>query len=127
VWDRQRPPFRIRGEPARSELRRHRRKYAEGDVGEDKSFVFRGPEGRLNLQAQNLFLFNQIGTGVDDDTWLYHLRRGDYSRWFREAIKDEELAADAERIERMERISATESRRRIAEAIETRYTLPASA
>src|SRR5439155_22297171 len=31
--------------PGRGDRRRHRRKYAEGDVGPEKSFVFRGPEG----------------------------------------------------------------------------------
>jgi HAD superfamily hydrolase (TIGR01484 family) len=127
VWDRKQPPFRITGGAARSELRRHRRKYAEGDVGEEKSFYFRGPDGKLNLRAQNLFLFNQIAAGLDDETWLYHLRQGDYSRWFREAIKDDDLGEEAERIERDEGNSAEESRRRIAELIEERYTLPASA
>jgi HAD superfamily hydrolase (TIGR01484 family) len=127
VWDRRQPPFRITGAPARSELRRHRRKYAEGDVGEEKSFYFRGPDGKLNLRAQNLFLFNQIAAGLDDETWLYHLRRRDYSRWFREAIKDDGLAEETARIERDEGISAEESCRRIAELIEERYTLPASA
>jgi hypothetical protein len=28
----------------------------------------------------------QIAAGVDDDTWLSHLRRGDYSRWFSRRI-----------------------------------------
>ncbi|HET6468303.1 MAG TPA: HAD-IIB family hydrolase, partial [Geminicoccaceae bacterium] len=76
----------------RGERRRHVRKYAEGELGEDASFYFRGPENRLNLRAHNLHLFVQIGAGVDDDTWLHHLRAGDYSRWCRESIKDEELA-----------------------------------
>src|SRR5439155_9513071 len=40
------PPFRLRLEPARADRRRHRRKYAEGDLGPD-SFYFRGPEGKL--------------------------------------------------------------------------------
>jgi hypothetical protein len=53
----------------------------------DKSFYFRGPAGNLNLRAQNLVLFNQMAEGVDDETWLYHLRRGDHSRWFREASR----------------------------------------
>jgi HAD superfamily hydrolase (TIGR01484 family) len=126
VWDRERPPFKIEGAPSRREHRRHRRKYAEGDLG-DHSFYFRGPDGRLNLRAQNLVLFSQIAEGVDDETWLHHLREGHYSRWFREAIKDEELAAAAERLEKAKDVSADESRRLILDAINERYTLPASA
>ena len=37
----------------------------------------------------------QIADGVDDDTWLYHLRAGDYSLWFHEGIKDDALAEQA--------------------------------
>jgi len=29
--------------------------------------------------------------GIDDDTWLYHRRRGDYSAWLARTIKDPEL------------------------------------
>jgi len=50
-------PFRLRSAPGRTERRRHQRKYAEGDLGADKSFYFRGPAGALNLRAQNLTLF----------------------------------------------------------------------
>jgi hypothetical protein len=38
----------------RQERQRQIRKYAEGELGEDNSFYFRGPEGALNLRAQNL-------------------------------------------------------------------------
>ena len=102
---------------------RHRRKYAEGNVGE-KSFYFRGPEGRLNLRAQNLIIFMQIAQGIDDETWLFHLRKGDYSHWFREDIKDPDLAREAEEVERDMQLSAQESRERIRAAIDKRYTLP---
>ena len=71
---------------------RHIRKYAEGALGEDKSFYFRGPSNALNLRAQNLTIFMQMADGVDDETWLHHLQAHDYSRWVREAIKDDELA-----------------------------------
>src|SRR6185295_14791664 len=56
VWLRHEPtdPFRVRIAPRRSDHRRHRRKYAEGDLGPDKSFYFQGPDGKLNLRAQNL-------------------------------------------------------------------------
>ena len=109
-----------------AERRRHRRKYAEGELGEDKSFYFRGPEGRLNLRAQNLELFSQLADGVDDETWQYHLRQHDVSRWFREAIKDTALAHEASEIEaHVDDLTPRESRQRIREAIQRRYTSPA--
>jgi hypothetical protein len=66
----------------------------------------------------------QMADGVDDDTWNYHLRRGDYSRWFRKEIKDEELAAQTERVESSDGMPADESRALIRKAIEEKYTLP---
>jgi len=133
VWSRARDagassgaaPFRLRIAPPIGERRRHSRKYAAGDLGEDKSFYFRGPDGKLNLRAQNLLLFIQLAEGVDDDTWRYHLRQGDYARWFREAIKDDELAAAATRVAEQPSISVAESRAAIKAAIEERYTAPA--
>lgn len=71
-------------------------------------------------------LFNQLAAGVDDATWLHHLRQGDYSRWFRVGIHDDALAAQAEAIEKAP-LSATASRQRMRELIEQHYTLPASA
>ncbi|MEO5656357.1 MAG: HAD-IIB family hydrolase, partial [Nitrospiria bacterium] len=88
-------PVRVRIEPSQTTRRRHLRKYAEGELGPDRSFYFEGPEGKLRLRAQNLVWFVQLAQGVDDETWMHHLRRGDYSRWFREAIKDEALADEA--------------------------------
>jgi HAD superfamily hydrolase (TIGR01484 family) len=126
VWSKERaePPFRLRIAPSRGERRRHVRKYAEGNLGEDKSFYFRGPAGKLNLRAQNLVLFNQIAEGVDDETWLYHLRQADYSRWFRDSIKDDALADEVARIEEQQAAAAA-SRAAVKAAIEERYTAPA--
>ena len=106
--------------PGRAQHRRHRRKYAPGDLADD-AFVFSGPEGKLKLRAQNLSVFLQMAEGVDDETWMHHLRQRDYSRWFRTVIKDEALAEDAEEIERG---GGLESRARIREAIEKRHTAP---
>jgi hydroxymethylpyrimidine pyrophosphatase-like HAD family hydrolase len=118
-------PFKIKVNPSRGQRRRHKRKYAEGDLGADRSFYFHGPDKKLNLKAQNLILFMQLADGVDDDTWTYHLREGDYSRWFREIVKDETLASEAVRIEGLTDISPAESRRLIKAAINERYTAPA--
>jgi hydroxymethylpyrimidine pyrophosphatase-like HAD family hydrolase len=119
-------PFRLLSAPGRIERQRHQRKYAEGELGPDKSFYFRGPEGALNLRAQNLVLFLQLADGVDDATWLYHLRQEDYSRWFREAIKDEDLAVEAAQIEAHGGTSPDITRARIRAAVAQRYTLPAT-
>jgi hydroxymethylpyrimidine pyrophosphatase-like HAD family hydrolase len=116
-------PFPIRSVPGQSERRRHGRKYAQGELGEDKSFYFRGPDAKLNLRAQNLALFVQLADGVDDQTWLHHLEQGDYSRWFRDAIKDEDLAEETAQVESLSGVSAGDSRARIRSAIEQRYTL----
>jgi hydroxymethylpyrimidine pyrophosphatase-like HAD family hydrolase len=119
-------PFRVRVLPGRTERRRHVRKYAEGELPPERSFYFRGPDAKLNLRAQNLILFQQMADGVDDETWTYHLRHGDYSRWFREGIKDEELAADAEQVEKETGLTPRDSREQIKAAVSQRYTLPAT-
>jgi HAD superfamily hydrolase (TIGR01484 family) len=108
--------------PPRAERKRHMRNYAQGELGEDRSFYFRGARGKLNLRAQNLNLFLQMANGVDDETWLHHLRQGDYSKWFGEAIKDQDLAEEAAQVERDASLGARESRERIKAAIEKRYT-----
>jgi len=116
---------RLKFRLAQAERRRHRRNYAIGELGPENSFYFRGPHDTLNLRAQNLSTFLQLAEGIDDETWNYHLSRGDYSRWFREAIKDDELADDAAQYERPDALSPRESREGIKGAVERRYTAPA--
>ncbi len=119
------PPLVIRSITPQSERRRHRRKYATGELPPERSFYFRGPEGKLNLMAHNLMLFLQLADGIDDETWLFHLRRGDYSRWFRQEINDEELADEAARIESQKDTDPQATRDAIRNAVEERYTAPA--
>jgi hydroxymethylpyrimidine pyrophosphatase-like HAD family hydrolase/energy-coupling factor transporter ATP-binding protein EcfA2 len=127
IWRRRpeaRDPVWVRTFPPKAEHRRHVRKYATGDLGEDRSFYFRGPTGQLNLRAQNLGVFMQLADGVDDETWLHHLQEQEYSRWFRKAIKDQDLAAEAAGVENQPGLSPKESRELIKAAIERRYTMP---
>jgi len=102
--------------------RRHQRKYAEGEIPEYHSFYFQGPHATLNLRAQNLQTFLRLGDSVDDATWLYHLRRGDYSRWFHDVIRDEDLAAEARKIEGDAHLDVQGTRAAIHAAVEHRYT-----
>jgi hypothetical protein len=85
-------PFSVEILPGTAERIRHHRKYAEGNM-RYRSFFFRGPDNRHNLRAQNLAIFSQIAEGIDEKTWRFHLHRGDYSRWFRGAVKDRYLAS----------------------------------
>ena len=109
--------------PARSERLRHLRKYAEGNLG-PKSFFFRGALGQLNLRAVNLVVFCDLAEGVDDDTWLFHLRRGDYVNWFHEVIKDADLAQEVSAIASASHLSPACSRRLVRDTIDRRYILP---
>lgn len=92
------PPFPVGIMVPKGDRIRHRRKYAEGNM-RYHSFYFRGPGNRHNLKAHNLAIFSQIAEGIDEETWLFHLRRQDYSKWFRDAVKDPYLADQASRIE----------------------------
>lgn len=129
LWEREteEPPRLVKVTPGKSERRRHTRKYAEGELSLDRSFYFQGPEGKMNLRAQNLILFLQLSDGVDDATWEHHFRAGDYSKWFRSSIKDETMATEAEEVEKNTDVSAEEGRKLIREVVEKHYTLPASA
>ena len=116
-------PFPMRVIRGKAERIRHFRKYAVGDLRQ-YSFYFRGPKQKQNLSAPNLNLFCHIARGIDEETWLFHLYRGDYSRWIRGSVKDEFLAKAVQRIEESVDITPWDSRSRICTAIEDRYTLP---
>jgi hydroxymethylpyrimidine pyrophosphatase-like HAD family hydrolase len=118
-------PFTFFAAPSESVRVRHRRKYAEGQLAPDRSFYFRGPQDKLNLRAPNLITFLNLMNGVDSETWLHHLRQGDYSTWFRKEIKDEDLARQAAEIENEPGLSADESRQKMHALITERYTIPA--
>jgi hydroxymethylpyrimidine pyrophosphatase-like HAD family hydrolase len=116
---------RLRTTPGTAERRRHRRKYAAGELDQDRSFYFRGPNDSVRLRAQNLAIFLQIADGIDDETWLHHLRQHDYSDWLRTAIKNPEIAQEVEQVESAEDPDPGATREAIRKLIEKTYTLPA--
>ncbi|OCX54001.1 haloacid dehalogenase [Mucilaginibacter sp. PPCGB 2223] len=124
VWQKQKgSPRLVRSDMPGQLMMRHKRKYAAGDMG-NNSFYFKGPSCKLNLKANNLLIFIQMAAGVDDETWLYHLHRHDYSKWFRNSVKNELLAERTERIENREQ-GADCSRQAIFKLILEDYTAAA--
>jgi hydroxymethylpyrimidine pyrophosphatase-like HAD family hydrolase len=124
IWESDKgKPFPVRCERPQQLLKRHKKKYAAGDMKEN-SFYFTGPSQKLNLKANNLMMFMQMAEGIDDDTWTYHLRRKDYSNWFRSSLHDDELADFAEKIEKSETDPAA-SKEAVLNLIKERYTAPA--
>ncbi len=65
----------------------------------------------------------RLAQTVGDSTWLHHLRVGDYSRWFREVLGDDDLAAIVAPMEGSDAVSSAESRRRVVAAIGRRYAI----
>lgn len=121
VWERDKglAPYTVRYHSPRQLQQRHKKKYAQGEMGYN-SFVFTGEDKRLHLVANNLMLFLHIAEGLDIETWLFHLHRGDYRRWFADTVHDEELAAVALEAEKMTDASA--SRRQVLDFISQKYT-----
>jgi hypothetical protein len=113
---------RVRTTPPQSERRRHQRKYIEGTIPPEQSFYFRGPQGKLNLRAHNLTSFLDLADGVDEETWRFHLKAGEYSRWIADVVHDKDLAQDVAAIEREGNDrSARETRGAVRSAVEKRY------
>lgn len=116
----------VRIEPSKIEHERHKRKYAEGKIEEERIFHFRGPEQKMDLKAYNLTIFVQLAEGVDEETWMFHLRNGDYSDWVRTSLKDPELGNAIAGVEQNQSLSAQDSRTQIIDLIAKKYTAPAN-
>ncbi|WP_259720542.1 HAD-IIB family hydrolase [Synechococcus sp. CS-1328] len=126
VWRRGSPEaIVIHMKQPRTVRKRHSRKYAEGNLGPEGSFYFRGPNGKLNLKAPNLQVFLHLADGVDDETWEYHRKNGDFSKWVRAQIKDESLADELVQIEVDHVAKPNDTRAAVRVSIEALYTLPA--
>jgi hypothetical protein len=124
VWDHQQSdqPTLITYSTPKHPTQRHIKKYATGKM-EYNNFYFKGPGGKLNLKAYNVIIFMELAEGVDDETWMFHLKRHDYSSWFKDALHNEELA-DLARVVEDESKDAKSSKAQILKLVSERYTAP---
>jgi hypothetical protein len=74
---------------------RHREKYVDVPVPENRAFVFSGGAPRVSTLRQ----FVSGLESVDATALGGHLRRGDFSRWVRDVFGDRALAVDLEKQE----------------------------
>ncbi|HVV05767.1 MAG TPA: HAD-IIB family hydrolase [Puia sp.] len=121
VWEseRKRPPYKAKIKLPSQLLQRHKKKYAMGDMSYN-SFIFTGPENRQHLVANNLMMFVHLAEGIDAETWMFHLGRKDFSRWFEHTVHDAELAEVGREAEGMNEVTA--SKKHIIHYINQKYT-----
>jgi hydroxymethylpyrimidine pyrophosphatase-like HAD family hydrolase len=121
VWEKERDlsPYKAKVKLPTQLLQRHKKKYATGDMSYN-SFVFTGPENKQHLVANNLMMFVHLAEGIDEQTWMFHLERKDFSRWFEHTVHDPELAEAAREAERMNDAGA--SKKHIIDNVNQRYT-----
>jgi hydroxymethylpyrimidine pyrophosphatase-like HAD family hydrolase len=103
---------------------RHREKYVDVPVVNDRAFVFTSNGLPMSLQARTLRAFVEALEHAQPHAVDGYLQRGDFSRWIKEVFGDHALATELAEIER-ERRGGTlqEIVAEIAGAIRARYDL----
>jgi hydroxymethylpyrimidine pyrophosphatase-like HAD family hydrolase len=105
---------------------RHWHKYAAAQLPAGRRFYFRTARGTLVGIAGNLVEFQRLLHRCDGQTLERHARARDFSRWLRQVIGDEVLAAAFEGFEGrfaqgISRVEAQDARMAMVDAVEQRY------
>ncbi|MDI3315304.1 MAG: HAD hydrolase family protein [Mycobacterium sp.] len=133
---RQRATLRFGSQPARrftlADRRtthvRHRHKYADVSLSDERRFYFRPVDGQHVPPAATMHEFGAAIRHLDPQALRFHLERGDFSRWLESTIADKDFAAhvaawedelQAHQAAELERI-----RHRLAQAVAERYLEP---
>jgi soluble P-type ATPase len=106
---------------------RHRHKYANVRLPDERRFYFHATDGQYVHPAATMFDFRTAVSHLDPRALQYHLERGDFSRWLADTIADRDFAKHvaawedevlARRAADLERI-----RHQLIRAVEERYLL----
>ncbi len=105
---------------------RHWHKYAAAQLPAERRFYFRGSGGVVAGIAGNLVEFQRLLHRCDARTLERHARAQDFSRWLRQVIADEPLAAAFESFEvrfarGVSKVEAQDARMAMLDAVEQRY------
>ena len=80
---------RLRG-PLRTEDEAERRGRRAGCLPPEKAFRFRNPVVYTGFTAYSLDDFGEMLNYVPSDSVAYHIERGDFARWVRDVLQDEQ-------------------------------------
>jgi len=100
---------------------RHLHKYLRAPLPAPKRFYFHDEGGRyLGRAAANLWEFRQALSEVPLKALQFHLIRGDYERWIRDVLRDEELSRRVRKLGGRN-LDGEELRRALFETVANRY------
>jgi hypothetical protein len=102
----------------------HLCKYADALLPAHKGFVFRSAADRVVSVARNVREFCDAVRTVPLDSLQHHLVARDFSRWSRDVLGDEPLAAGLTKLEIAAAGGARASRDEILAHVEGRYVIP---
>jgi len=98
---------------------RHSGKYVAGDVGAWHAFRF----STLCQSASNLTEFLSLSTRLEDTALRGYMNAGDFSKWFREIIRDDVLANKTHQVETDATLAPKEALTQISHLVHSRYHL----
>lgn len=98
---------------------RHSGKYVAGDVGAWHAFRF----STLCQSASNLTEFLSLSTRLEDTALRGYMNAGDFSKWFREIIRDDVLANKTHQVETDATLAPNEALKQISHLVHSRYHL----
>jgi hydroxymethylpyrimidine pyrophosphatase-like HAD family hydrolase len=104
---------------------RHRHKYADVSLPNQRRFYFRPTDGHTIPAAGTMHEFRTALGHLDPQALQYHLDRGDFSRWLGDTIADKDLAAQVaaweDELAARRAADLLRARRQLIRAIDERY------
>jgi len=100
---------------------RHLYKYLDMPLPPIKRFYFRDSGSYTGQEAASLFEFHRALGSVSESSLEYHLYRGDFARWMRGSLGDEDLATYFEKLARR-RLRGWHLREALIRRVSLRYT-----
>jgi len=115
----------------RTEHVRHRHKYADVRLPDQRRFYFHSLGGQYLRPAATMQEFRTALCHLDHQALQYHLDRGDFSRWLAGTIADldfaKQVAAWEDEVPARHAADVERVRHQLVRAVEERYLLPDSA